>query len=177
MRGSERGREQGGDKQRWLPARAEQRAEASTAPDSYPPWHPEGQDWGWQPPTPQLAAGAGRQEGQAGKADLPRGGEELTEAAGAGCAGQSPLPSRTLAQEQHCCGEHRAEPAYIQCEGQGLPACGRSRNQSTCVPLPCHRESGQKARSQGRGGCTRVRGLPFPKQRQELTAVPALGRS
>lgn len=76
--------------------------------------------------------------------------------------GRAPHPAGPRPRSSTAAGSTGLTPPYIQSEGQGLPACGRSRNQSTCVPLPCHRESGQKAQSQVGGMHRGVGGSPSP---------------
>lgn len=108
-----------------------------------------------------------------GRQTCPEGREELTGSGSWGCRAEPP-PSRTPAQEQHPVGSAGLTPLYIQREGRGLPACGRSRNQSTCVPLPCHRKSGQKARSQVRG-MHRAQGAPPPQAEAGAQCCPCPG--
>lgn len=96
-----------GDKQRWLPAGAGQGEQkpaqhrAATLPGTQ-----RGRTGAGSPPPPQLAAGAGREDVQAGKADLPRReGRADRSSRSWGCRAEPPLPSSTLAQEQHRCGQ------------------------------------------------------------------------
>lgn len=89
--------------------------------------------------------------------------------------GRAPCPAGPRPRSSTSAGSTGLTPLYIQCEGQGLPVCGRSRNQSTCVPLPCHRESGQKARSQVRG-MPKGQGAPPPWAEAGAQCCPCLGK-
>lgn len=94
----------GADEQRWLPARAKQRA-------AILPGTQRGRTGAGSPPPRSWQQGQAARMYRQGRQTCPEGREELTKAAGAGCVGQSPPPSRTPAQEQHRCGQHRADPA------------------------------------------------------------------
>lgn len=105
----------------------------------------------WAGSTVQTAAGApARGRGRAGGRPAPRGREELIEAAGAGgCGARAPPQAGSWAMSSiSACSRGQAglSPAVHSTRGAGA-ACAwtEAENQSTCVPLPCRREPGQKA--------------------------------